>query len=160
MCVEKQNSALNRVKDWSSIWFLGSRKGKIIFFFPFFFPFSPPTSPTTINAEGKGRLNCITTGNMYTDWQGNYWCRQWCGMGGLTGQCCTSLSFKLALETVEFKEEVLFWVEKSRVFFLTFLNKVMSLLDFFFFNLCFWLSMKNASHEREYLIAFLLESYL
>lgn len=53
------------------------------------------------------------------------------GMGGLTEQCCTSLSFKLALETEEFKEDVLFGVEKGRVFFLTFLNKVMSLLDFF-----------------------------
>lgn len=44
-------------------------------------------------------------------------------MGGLTGQCCTSLSFKPALETIEFKDNVMFRVEKEQsIFFLTFLK--------------------------------------
>jgi len=27
--------------------------------------------------QNEGELNCATTGNACTDWQGNYWCRQW-----------------------------------------------------------------------------------
>lgn len=50
---------------------------------------------------------------------------------GVTGQCCTSLTFKLALKTVEFKEDVMFSIEKKGSI-LTDLLKVMSLLDFFF----------------------------
>lgn len=38
------------------------------------------------------------------------------GMGGLTEQCCTSLTFKLALKTIEFKEDVMFRIEKTGVF--------------------------------------------
>lgn len=38
------------------------------------------------------------------------------GMEGLTGQCCTSLTFKLARKTVEFKEDVMFRREKRGLF--------------------------------------------
>lgn len=51
------------------------------------------------------------------------------GVGGLTGQYCTSITFKLALKTIDFKD-VMFRIEKRGVFYLT-LNKAMSLLDFF-----------------------------
>lgn len=52
------------------------------------------------------------------------------GVGGLTGQYCTSITFKLALKTIDFKEDVMFRIEKRGAFYLT-LNKAVSLLDFF-----------------------------
>lgn len=55
---------------------------------------------------------------------------------GVTGQCCTSLTFKLALKTIEFKEDVMFSIEKKGSI-LTDLPKQSHVIVGFFFNLCF-----------------------